>query len=203
MSFVMSIEQNLSQEKMFQHQSMPQYVLIKVCSQEFWSTSTLSDLNIRLGSGQFKSNAASKNWFKVARYDNSSTIFWIGEYEPVAMRLRQASMDKMDLIPTWCWNSLQPLGYFEWHWACQRTDSMLLYCCTLYIVLSWFKFCQWWSCADRVLTDALPDSAPAPACALNASAAPECSALCSANANANVLSLMRALVLDLLHSSGF
>ena len=71
----MSIEQNLSQEKMFQHQSMPQYVLIKVCSQEFWSTSTLSGLNIRLGSGQFKSNPASKNWFKVARYDNSSTIF--------------------------------------------------------------------------------------------------------------------------------
>ena len=54
----------------------------------------------------------------------------------------------MGLNPTGCWNSLQPLGQFAWHWARQCTDTRA------FILLNSqaLEFRQWRSRADRVLT---------------------------------------------------
>ena len=50
--------------------------------------------------------------------------------------------------------TLQRLGHFAWHWACQCTDArafwQFLYCCALYNFF-FLGFRQWHSLADRVV----------------------------------------------------
>ena len=79
-------------------------------------------------------------------YNFFGELVWT--YGSVVQVSRRASGD-MGSIPAECWNSLQPLDHFTWHWARQCT----LYCWaewTLYDFLL-LGFSQWRSRANRVI----------------------------------------------------
>ena len=67
--------------------------------------------------------------------------------------LKVSSIKSGDLgsIPAGFWNLLPPLGHFAWHWARQCTDTRAFYIAALSII-PFFRFRQWRSCSDRVLT---------------------------------------------------
>ena len=72
-----------------------------------------------------------RNWFKVAKYDEQYTLFCRSiQTHGLVVKNSSSELGYMGLISAGCWNSLLPLGYFEWHWARHCTDTCF------YIVLS-------------------------------------------------------------------
>ena len=80
-------------------------------------------------------------------YNFFGELVWT--YGSVVQVSRRASGD-MGSIPAECWNSLQPLDHFTWHWARQCTDTRALYIAALSIIF-FLGFSQWQSRANRVI----------------------------------------------------
>ena len=144
MNCSMSIEQKLCQVKIFQLQSMFEYVECdkmyrsKVCIQYFsYFVSWYSTWKIRV-----LQSCTRKNLLQVAKYDDSYYVFFeksIRTHGLVVNVSRRESGD-MGSNPEECWNALQRLGHFAWHWARQCTDKRAFYLAALSIIFfSWIS----------------------------------------------------------------
>ena len=79
-------------------------------------------------------NPASKK--KFARYDNSSTVYFLNPEDPAWYVVTASSSESgyIGSIPAGCCISLLPLGHFVWHCASQLNDSSTFYIAVLSII---------------------------------------------------------------------
>ena len=97
-------------------------IIFCVWGQEFWYI--ISGLDIQLE--QYKNdNPASKNQFKLAKYDKSCTGLWFFSTwtHGLVAKARSSEYGDMGPIPAGCSKPLQTLCHFALHWACQWTDT--------------------------------------------------------------------------------
>ena len=152
MSCSMSIEQNLCKVKIFQLQSMLNAIRLiywsKVCIQEFWyCVSWYSTWKI-----QVLQSCTRKNLLQMARYDESYYVFLeqLIRTHGLLVNVSRRESGYMGSNPEECWNSLQRLGHFAWHWARQCTDTRAFYLAALSIIIfSWISsvaISLWQSC---------------------------------------------------------
>ena len=74
-------------------------------------------------------------------------------YEPLAWGFKTGCRESGDIgsIPDECWNLLQRLGHFVWHWVRQCTDTRAFYIAALSIIFfPWISSVAIWR-ADRVV----------------------------------------------------
>ena len=140
MSCLMSIEQKLCGEKIFQVQSWQSKSIAIRC------------IDQRFAFKNYGISCLAKNRCQVARYDKSYTFFfsWL-------IRTYGSMVTELTVTQRVGWLGFDsrrelklslPLGHFSWHWAYQCTDTRA------FILLRslFLGFHQWQSRADRVLT---------------------------------------------------
>ena len=101
---------------------------------------------------QERQSCTQKKPLQVAKYDGSYTVFFeqvIRTYGLVVKVSHNESGD-MGSIPDECWNALQHLCHFAWHWARQCTGTSAFYIAALSIIFfSWISsvaISPWQSC---------------------------------------------------------
>ena len=118
----------------------------KVCIQEF--SYFVSGLDIQLEKSEYDSPVRKKISCRWRNTTSHIPVFSSYRYESKAEWLRLVA--DMGSIPDVCWNDLQLLGHFAWHWARQCTDTRAFYIAALSIIF-FLGFRQWRSRADRVV----------------------------------------------------
>ena len=110
----------------------------KVCVQEF--SYFVSGLDIQVEKSEYYSPVRQKiscRWWNMRShipFFSSYSYYFIRTYGLVVKTGCRESGD-VGSIPDDCWNPLQCLGHFAWHWARQCTDTCAFYIAALSIIL--------------------------------------------------------------------
>ena len=111
----------------------------EVCIQEFWYCVPGLDIQPELSEND---NPARKK--AIAGCETLQVIWWViySIFSGIMIRTNgsvvkasRRQSGNCGSNPVGCWNSLQPLGHFAWHWACQCTDTPAFYIAALFIII--------------------------------------------------------------------
>ena len=115
----------------------------KVCVQEFsYFVSGQAGLDIQLEKSEYYSPVWKKvccRWLNTTSYIQFffERLIWTNG---LAVKVSRCEFGYLGLIPNECWNALQRLGHFAWHWTRQCTDTRAFYIAALSIIfLSWIS----------------------------------------------------------------
>ena len=117
----MSIEQIVQSEIV----STPMHVecnkISKVCIQQLWYLVPALDIQLK----KFENNNPVCKKIGCRLQNTTSNIPFFGHLiwtYGLAVEVSSRESGVLGLISTGCWNPVQPLGHFAWHWASQCTD---------------------------------------------------------------------------------